>query len=143
MDPKQMIKQMFDFNKTAVDKTFAAMAVMQDQTEKMFNLWLDQNKWFPEEGKKAMPTGSRPSRPAGTSSRPRWTKGTKKSKNTWRAGEIGRPGPLLTRTGWRLSFSLSGETAVSPRGTEWIDGSSSFGDNCFWIWPGRRGTWKT
>ncbi len=54
MDPKQMIKQMFDFNKTAVDKTFAAMAVMQDQTEKMFNLWLDQNKWFPEEGKKAM-----------------------------------------------------------------------------------------
>jgi polyhydroxyalkanoate synthesis regulator phasin len=54
MDPKQMIKQMFDFNKTAVDKTFAAMAVMQDQTEKMFNLWLDQNKWYPEEGKKAM-----------------------------------------------------------------------------------------
>ena len=54
MDPKQMMKQMLDFNKTAVEKTFTAMAVMQDQTEKMFNLWLDQNKWYPEEGKKAM-----------------------------------------------------------------------------------------
>jgi hypothetical protein len=54
MDPKQMMKQMFDFNKTAVEKTFTAMAVMQDQMEKMFNLWLDQNKWFPEEGKKTM-----------------------------------------------------------------------------------------
>ena len=54
MDPKQMVKQMFDFNKTAVEKTFAAMSVMQDQTEKMFNLWLEQNKWYPEEGKKAM-----------------------------------------------------------------------------------------
>jgi hypothetical protein len=54
MDPKQMMKQMFDFNKTAVEKTFTAMGVMQDQTEKMFNLWIDQNKWFPEEGKKAL-----------------------------------------------------------------------------------------
>ena len=54
MDPKQMMKQMFDFNKTAVEKTFSAMTVMQDQTDKMFGLWLDQNKWFPEEGKKAV-----------------------------------------------------------------------------------------
>ena len=54
MDPKQMMKQMFDFNKTAVEKTFTAMSVMQDQTEKMFNLWMDQNKGFPEEGKKAI-----------------------------------------------------------------------------------------
>ena len=54
MDPRQMMKQMFDFNKTAVDKTFAALTVMQDQAEKMFNLWVDQNKWFPEDGKKAM-----------------------------------------------------------------------------------------
>jgi len=54
MDPKQMMKQMFDFNKTAAEKTFTAMTVMQEQTEKMFSLWLDQNKWFPEEGKKAV-----------------------------------------------------------------------------------------
>lgn len=54
MDPKQMMKQMFDFNKTAVEKTFTAMTVMQDQAEKMFNMWMDQNKWYPEEGKKAI-----------------------------------------------------------------------------------------
>jgi len=54
MDPKQISKQMFDFNKMAFERSFAAMVVMQDQAEKMFNMWLDQNKWFPEEGKKAM-----------------------------------------------------------------------------------------
>jgi len=54
MDPKQMMKQMIDFNKTAVEKTFTAMTVMQDQTEKMVSMWMDQNKWYPEEGKKAI-----------------------------------------------------------------------------------------
>ncbi|HOF04292.1 MAG TPA: hypothetical protein PK175_03745 [Syntrophales bacterium] len=54
MDPKQISKQMFDFNKMAFERSFAAMVVMQDQAEKMFNMWLDQNKWFPEEGRKAM-----------------------------------------------------------------------------------------
>jgi len=54
MDPKQISKQMFDFNKMAFERSFAAMVVMQDQAEKMFNMWLDHNKWFPEEGKKAM-----------------------------------------------------------------------------------------
>ncbi|MDI9569183.1 MAG: hypothetical protein QM278_00390 [Pseudomonadota bacterium] len=54
MDPKQISKQMFDFNKMAFERSFAAMVVMQDQAEKMFNMWLDQNKWFPEEGKKAI-----------------------------------------------------------------------------------------
>ncbi len=48
MDPKQISKQMFDFNKMAFERSFAAMVVMQDQAEKMFNMWLDQNKWFPE-----------------------------------------------------------------------------------------------
>jgi len=54
MDPRQISKQMFDFNKMAFERSFAAMVVMQDQAEKMFNMWLEQNKWFPEEGKKAM-----------------------------------------------------------------------------------------
>jgi len=54
MDPKQISKQMFDFNKMAFERSFSAMVVMQDQAEKMFGMWLDQNKWFPEEGKKAM-----------------------------------------------------------------------------------------
>jgi len=54
MDPKQISKQMFDFNKMAFERSFSAMVVMQDQAEKMFSMWLEQNKWFPEEGKKAM-----------------------------------------------------------------------------------------
>ncbi|HOK06038.1 MAG TPA: hypothetical protein PK836_08420 [Syntrophales bacterium] len=54
MDPKALMKQMLDFNKTAFEKTFNALVVMQDQSEKMFNLWMEQNKFFPEEGRKAM-----------------------------------------------------------------------------------------
>lgn len=54
MDPKQISKQMFDFNKMAFERSFSAMVVMQDQAEKMFGMWVEQNKWFPEEGKKAM-----------------------------------------------------------------------------------------
>ncbi|MCX5828578.1 MAG: hypothetical protein NTV58_11345 [Deltaproteobacteria bacterium] len=54
MDPKQISRQMFDFNKTAFERSFSAMVVMQDQAEKMFVMWLEQNKWFPEEGRKAI-----------------------------------------------------------------------------------------
>jgi polyhydroxyalkanoate synthesis regulator phasin len=54
MDPKKMMKIMLDFNKTAVEKSFNTMAVMQDQADKMFDLWLNQNKWFPEQAKKAV-----------------------------------------------------------------------------------------
>jgi hypothetical protein len=54
MDPKQISKQMFDFNKTAFERSFSAMVVMQDQAEKMIGMWLEQNKWFPEEGKKTL-----------------------------------------------------------------------------------------
>ncbi len=52
MDPKQMTKQMIDFNKTAFDNTFNAMTVLQDQTEKMVSMYMEQAPWFPEEGKK-------------------------------------------------------------------------------------------
>ncbi len=52
MDPKQMTKQMIDFNKTAFDNTFNAMMVLQDQTEKMVSMYMEQAPWFPEEGKK-------------------------------------------------------------------------------------------
>ncbi len=54
MDPKQISKQMFDFNKMAFERSFAAMVVMQDQAEKMLNMLLDQNAWMPAEGKKAL-----------------------------------------------------------------------------------------
>ena len=54
MDPKQIAKQMIDFNKTAFDNSFEAMAVLQDQTEKMVNAVIEQNTLIPEEGKKAV-----------------------------------------------------------------------------------------
>lgn len=52
MEPKQMAKQMVDFNKTAFDNSFEAMAVIQDQTEKMVTNMMAQTAFFPEEGKK-------------------------------------------------------------------------------------------
>jgi hypothetical protein len=52
MDPNQMLKQMLDFNKTAFDNTFNAMLTIQEQNEKMFNTFMDQATWMPDEGKK-------------------------------------------------------------------------------------------
>jgi len=54
MDPKQIAKQMIQFNKTAFDNTFEAMAVMQEQTEKMMGMYLEQVPLIPAEGKKAI-----------------------------------------------------------------------------------------
>jgi len=53
MDPKQISKQMLDFYKMTFERSFSAMVVMQDQAEKMIGIWMEQNKWFPEKGKKA------------------------------------------------------------------------------------------
>jgi polyhydroxyalkanoate synthesis regulator phasin len=52
MEPKQIAKQMVDFNKTAFDNSFEAMAAIQDQTEKMVASMMEQTAFFPEEGKK-------------------------------------------------------------------------------------------
>ena len=52
MDPNQMLKQMLDFNKSAFDNSFSAMLTIQEQNEKMFNTFLEQATWIPEEGKK-------------------------------------------------------------------------------------------
>jgi hypothetical protein len=52
MDPKQIAKQMVDFNKTAFDNSFEAMSVIQDQAEKMFTATMEQTSFFPAEGKK-------------------------------------------------------------------------------------------
>ena len=55
MDPKQIAKQLIQFNKTASDNTFSAMTVLQEQTEKMVNMFLEQQSpWMPAEGKKAV-----------------------------------------------------------------------------------------
>ncbi|MBA4396155.1 MAG: hypothetical protein C0394_02005 [Syntrophus sp. (in: bacteria)] len=54
MDPKQIAKQMIKFNKTAFDNTFDAMAAVQEQTEKMMAMYLEQAPMLPAEGKKAI-----------------------------------------------------------------------------------------
>ncbi|MDD5170308.1 MAG: hypothetical protein PHN75_15935 [Syntrophales bacterium] len=54
MDPKQIAKQMIQFNKTAFDNTFNAMTVLQEQTEKMMDMYLEQAPLLPAEGKKAI-----------------------------------------------------------------------------------------
>ena len=52
MDPKEMAKQIVDFNKKAFDNSFEAMSVVQDQTEKMVSAMMEQTAFFPVEGKK-------------------------------------------------------------------------------------------
>ena len=54
MEPKHFAKQMIQFNKAAFDNTFNAMAVLQEQTEKMVNSFMEQSAWMPAEGKKAV-----------------------------------------------------------------------------------------
>jgi hypothetical protein len=54
MEPKQIAKQMIQFNKAAFDNTFNAMTVLQEQTEKMVGMFLEQSTWMPAEGKKAV-----------------------------------------------------------------------------------------
>jgi hypothetical protein len=54
MDPKQIARQMIQFNKTAFDNTFDAITVLQEQTEKLIGMYLEQAPLLPEEGKKAI-----------------------------------------------------------------------------------------
>jgi hypothetical protein len=54
MEPKQMFKQLLDFNKTALDNTFNAMIMLQEQTETMGNMFMEKNPLLPEEGRKAV-----------------------------------------------------------------------------------------
>jgi uncharacterized coiled-coil DUF342 family protein len=50
---KRLLKQMLDFNKATFDNTFNAMAMLQEQTEKMANTLLERAT-LPEEGKRAV-----------------------------------------------------------------------------------------
>ncbi len=54
MDPKQIAKQMIQFNKAAVDNSFNAMNMVYQQNEKMLDGFLTQSPWLPEEGRKAI-----------------------------------------------------------------------------------------
>ena len=54
METGKIAKQMIDFQKTAFDNTFGAMVALQDQTEKMVNITIEQSAWLPKDGKKAI-----------------------------------------------------------------------------------------
>ena len=54
MDPKQVIKQTLDFYKSTFENTFNAMTMLQEQNQKMVEMYLDQTQGFPEEGKRAI-----------------------------------------------------------------------------------------
>lgn len=54
MEPKQMFKQMFDFNKTALDNTFNTVILLQEQAEAVGNMLMEKNLLLPEEGKQAV-----------------------------------------------------------------------------------------
>jgi hypothetical protein len=54
MEPLKMAKQMIDFNKATFDNTFNAMVLLQEQTEKMFNTFMAQATFLPEDGKKML-----------------------------------------------------------------------------------------
>jgi len=54
MDSAKIAKQMIDFQKTMFDNTYTAMVMVQEQTERMANMLLDQATWMPAEGKNAI-----------------------------------------------------------------------------------------
>ena len=54
MEQGNITKQMIEFHKTTFDNTFNAMQILQEQTEKMVNMFLEQAPWFPAEGKQAV-----------------------------------------------------------------------------------------
>lgn len=54
MDFKKMGKQMVDFYKTTFDNSFSAMMMLQEQMERMANLYWSQMVNVPEEVKKGL-----------------------------------------------------------------------------------------
>ncbi len=54
MNQFSLAKQLLDFNRTTFDNTFGAMCMLQEQSEKMMNTFVEQANWIPGEGKKAI-----------------------------------------------------------------------------------------
>jgi len=51
---KQMLKQMVEFNQATFNNTYNAVALLQDQFERVAKTVLDQANWLPPEGRKAI-----------------------------------------------------------------------------------------
>lgn len=54
MDPKQLTKQLMDFNKAVFDQNFQMMKILHDQTENIFLRFLERSNWITEDGKKVI-----------------------------------------------------------------------------------------
>ena len=54
MEHYELFKQMSQFNKTAFDSSYTAMAMFREHNQKMATSLLDQATWMPEQGKKAI-----------------------------------------------------------------------------------------
>ena len=56
MEASQFAKQTLSFQKTIFENSFNAIALVQDQSETMFNAYLDKLPWVTEESKKNFTT---------------------------------------------------------------------------------------
>jgi uncharacterized coiled-coil DUF342 family protein len=54
MEQAKITKQLLEFQKTTFDNMFNAMTILQEQTEKMVNMFLEQAPGLPAEGKDAV-----------------------------------------------------------------------------------------
>ncbi|MGD9368867.1 MAG: hypothetical protein PVH87_24400 [Desulfobacteraceae bacterium] len=54
MDQKQLVKKMIEFNQSTFNNSFQALALLQDQFERIANTAIDQASWMPAEGRKAI-----------------------------------------------------------------------------------------
>ena len=52
MEAAKIAKQVIGFQKTFFDNTFNAMVIVQDQSENIFNGFLNQFPWVTKDGKK-------------------------------------------------------------------------------------------
>jgi polyhydroxyalkanoate synthesis regulator phasin len=54
MELKNVTKQTFDFYRSSFNNSFNAMMMLQEQAQKVLDMYLEQTTGFPEEGKKAI-----------------------------------------------------------------------------------------
>jgi hypothetical protein len=54
MEPGKIAHQTIFFQKSLFENAFNAMKMVQDQTEKMLQTFLEQLSWVPDDGKKAI-----------------------------------------------------------------------------------------
>ncbi len=54
MEPKQLLKQMIDFNKAGFDSAFSTMIMLQEQMERTAKIYVDQATGISAETKNAI-----------------------------------------------------------------------------------------